>query len=150
MELIAPGVLCAVSVAAAAVAALARNPSRACAAIGVTVASVAALALLHFEASLAGASVLIAHGGLCIVNGRLARKGTADTDGIGTGWTVAAVVTLTGILVAALSPAAVAATGDSIAPRDQAFLIGVGGLLALAVTLGLSAVWRTDAATDGT
>ena len=149
MELIAPGVLCAVSVAAAAVAALARNPSRACAAIGVTVASVAALALLHFEASLAGASVLIAHGGLCIVNGRLARKGTADTDGIGTGWTVAAVVTLTGILVA-LSPAVVAATGDSIVPRDQAFLIGVGGLIALAVTLGLSAVWRTDAATDGT
>jgi hypothetical protein len=44
----------------------------------------------------------------------------------------------------------VAATGDSIAPRDQAFLIGVSGLIALAVTLGLSAVWRTDAATDGT
>ena len=32
----------------------------------------------------------------------------------------------------------------------EAKVFGVGGLIALAVTLGLSAVWRTDAATDGT
>ena len=148
MELIAPGLLCAMSAAAAAVAALARSPSRACLALGLTVVCVAALALLHFEAPLAGASLLIAHGGLGVVNGRLARQGKASPDGIGPGWALAVVVTLAGILVAALAPAAATDEGP-VAPGDQAFLVAVVALVALAVTLGLSAVWRNDDGTAG-
>ncbi|MDA0334311.1 MAG: hypothetical protein O2782_04015 [bacterium] len=161
MELIAPAILCLTASVAASVAALASDPMRSCMALGVTVASVAALALLHFDAPLAAAAILVAHGGLGVVNARLAQQ-VCDSDqasvsdqasappvgGVRQIWMLAVIVTFSGVLVVSLAPAAAPMTGAEGAtahPGTNAFPVAALSLAALSAILGLNAVWRTYA-----
>jgi hypothetical protein len=148
MELIAPAVLCVAAGITAVAAALAPDPTRACLALGATVAAIAALALIHFDAPLAAAAILIAHGGLGVINARLARQACAVGGRVRHGWVLLVVVAFAGILFAAVVPASslpVASTAPLTGPQAssiQAFLIAVVSLAAVAVTLGLNAVAR--------
>ena len=154
MELIAPAVLGLTGGIAAIVAALGPDPTRACLALGVTVASVAALALIHFDAPLAAAAILIAHGGLGVVNARLARQACAVGGRARQGWVLLVVVTFAMILFAAVVPASslpvehTSQLAGEQSFRIQAFLIAAVSLAALAVTLGLNAVARMYADTE--
>ncbi len=157
MELIAPAILCLMGSVAASVAALASDPMRSCMALGVTVASVAALALLHFDAPLAAAAILVAHGGLGVVNARLAHQASdpdpasAPVGGARLVWMLVVIVTFAAVLAVSLAPAAAPMTGAEGAtdqPGIDAFLVAAVSLAALAAILGLNAVWRTYAGQD--
>jgi hypothetical protein len=145
MELIVPGILGATGIAAAVVAALAGTATRACLALGLTAACVAALALLHFAAPLSAAAILIAYGGLGIVSGRLAGRHDVATGRTGLAWPVALAVALAVTLVVCLVSTAGGMGGAGEAPPGNGpFLVAAAGLAALAVILGLSAVWRAS------
>ncbi len=145
MELTGPVILGVLGVGAATVAALTRDSIRACLALGTVVISLSLLSLIHFHAPLAAAALLIAQAGLGVVMYRLAlpedeEQRTVPLAALATG------LALAGILVVALAPTLGVAGGGNIGDGgdDSAYgtwLIAASALAALAVTVGLNALW---------
>jgi hypothetical protein len=141
MELIVAAILCVIAGIAAIVAGLGADPGRACLALGVCVASVASLALLHFDAPLAAATILIAHGGLSVVNARLSRQTSAAGGQVRWAWAWFVVVSFAAILAVALLPASeLSADRAPSSTGIEAFLVAAVSLAALAAAVGLQAV----------
>lgn len=150
MELIAAPMLKLVLLAAAValcavaglVAAVSSGSRQASLALGVTVASAAALALLHFGEPLAAAGLLIAHGGLGVALARHADQDSVPSMGR-TRWLLLVAV-FAGILMLALASTGATETQSSPFADNDAFLLAVCALAALAVAIGTQALWPAN------
>lgn len=157
LVLAAGGALCAV---AGTVAALAANQRLASLALGTTVASAAALALLYFGEPLVAAGLLIAQGGLGVALARHAQRDSQPEscpDETSAGetssrpwrkWWLLPMAALACILTLALTSATGSPKSVIGFAEYDGFLLAVCALAALVVALGVQAL-RHDAQDSG-